>query len=284
MTPADFERRYGVNSKTLRSYLRDRWPHEQYTRWDLDTRKIDDALDHFGIAIPTRGTLGSVQPGTEPQPTTKQPSATLSTTVIPARNASKPPGLHHQLLEQARAAGIPLRLGERTTWLTSRGHLADSLQSVVSADLLNVLATIHRRLGGDADLLAAKMSGNRPVPDLIHDELGCVIEVDEVQHFTTARVRTFDLYPGSLRLGFDLANYLQLLTRWKAAGDRAFAHKTAADFPKPGGRQSQRAYNHALRDLLAPTFTGHPVIRIAAPDRSMAGALRQLQRALEHLD
>jgi hypothetical protein len=195
--------------------------------------------------------------------------------------ASKPPGLHHQLLKEARAAGIPLSLGGKVHWLSTRGHLADSLQRVVSAELLGALTTMHQQLGGDDQLLAGKKGGNHPKPDLIHDELGLVIEVDEAQHFTTARALTFDLYPATIRLGYSLDEYVGLVHQWKASGDRDFAHQTAADFPKRGGRQSQRAYNDALRDLLAPTFTGHPVIRIAAPDRNMGSALVQLQRALE---
>jgi hypothetical protein len=130
---------------------------------------------------------------------------------------------------------------------------------------------------------ASKSGGRQPLPDLIHDELGCVIEVDEVQHFTTARARTFELYPETVQLGYSLNDYLGLVRKWHGRGDRAFAHQTATDFPKPGGRQAHRAYNDALRDLLAPTFTGHPVIRIAAPDRNMGSALAQLQRALEQL-
>ena len=171
-----------------------------------------------------------------------------------------------------------MSLGQKVHW-----HLADSLQGVVPAELLSVLATIHHQLGGNAALLASKIGGQQPIPDLIHDELGCVIEVDEVQHFTSARARTFELYPKTLRLGYSLSDYIGLVRQWNGRGDSSFAHKTASDFPNPGGRQAQRAYNDALRDLLAPSFTGYPVIRIAAPDRFMGSALARLERAPKQL-
>jgi hypothetical protein len=233
---------------------------------------VDDALDHFRVGL-TTGTSSKLRPTTEPP----QPSKTRDAV------RRKPLGLHHPLLAQARAAGIPLSLGKEVDWLSGRGHLADSLQGVVPTDLLTVLATIHQQLGGNAALLASKIGGQQPLPDLIHDELGCVIEVDEVQHFTTTRARTFDLYPETVRLGYSLTDYRGLVRQWNKRGDGAFAHNTASEFPNPGGRQAQRAYNDALRDLLAPSFTGHPVIRIAAPDRNLGNALAQLQGALEQL-
>jgi hypothetical protein len=81
-------------------------------------------------------------------------------------------------------------------------------------------------------------------------------------------------------LGCDIEEYRQLIGRWRSKGDAAFAHRVSRDFPRPGGRQAQRAYNDALRDLLAPTFTGRPVLRIPAPDRSVSTALARLRQAL----
>ena len=108
---------------------------------------------------------------------------------------------------------------------------------------------------------------------------GQLVEVDELQHFTTARTRALELYPAGAELGYDLDQYRRLCEHWHPKADKAFAHRTSADFPRTGGRQAQRAYNDALRDLLAPVFTGNPVIRIAAPDRNLTDALA----ALSHL-
>jgi hypothetical protein len=193
------------------------------------------------------------------------------------------PGLHVALLELGRDAGIPLALGRSVPWLTGRGHVAPVVQESAPAHLVAALSLMHYELGGDAQALAEKRAGNQPTPDLIHTELGCFIEVDEVQHFTSARLRTLERYPAGVPLGFDLAQYRDLVARWRAKGDKAYAHKVSKDFPAVGGRQAQRAYNDALRDLLAPTFTSRPVVRIAVPDRSLNGIVDRLREALASL-
>jgi hypothetical protein len=141
------------------------------------------------------------------------------------------------------------------------------------------LRAIFEALGGDADVLAKKRL-SLVDPDLVHPATGTQVEVDGVQHFTTARLTTLRLYPPTMSLGFDIDAYLALVERWRARGDRAFAHKTAPEFPGAGGRQRQRAYLDAVRDLLAPHLTGRPVIRIAAPDRSLKSAVATLQARL----
>lgn len=190
------------------------------------------------------------------------------------------PGLHLALRDAAGAAGIELTLGVPVPWLSGRGHLNELVQEQAPSEVIDVLATIHERLGGDRDVLAAKRRGTAPTPDLICAESGCLVEVDEVQHFTSARLTSLDFYPESAGLGFDLEEYRALIERWKTKGDRAYAHKVSRDFPAAGGRQAQRAYNDALRDLLAPGFTGHPVIRIPVPSRALSGAVERLRLSL----
>lgn len=136
---------------------------------------VDNALSHLGLLGSTLGTSLAYHPTAEPQPEFDGAATALSTSPRMSVRASKPPGLHHQLLKEARAAGIPLSLGGKVHWLSTRGHLADSLQRVVSAELLGALTTMHQQLGGDDQLLAGKKGGNHPKPDLIHDELGLVI-------------------------------------------------------------------------------------------------------------
>lgn len=88
----------------------------------------------------------------------------------------------------------------------------------------------------------SRWSGNGPTPDLVHVPSGCIVEVDEVQHFTTARRDALALYPPGVGLGFDLAEYRQLIDTWHPKADRAYAHRMSADFPFAGGRRDQRAY------------------------------------------
>jgi hypothetical protein len=160
---------------------------------------------------------------------------------------SEVPGLEVDVIEIAERAGIPLALGTAQPWLSGRGHLNELVQDQASPILVELLAEIHDALGGDATVLAAKRRGPPPTPDLIHVSSGQIIEVDEVQHFTSARGRSLAAYPVEHLLGFDIYEYRQLISRWHPKADRAFAHKVSADFSFPGGRQAQRAYNDALR-------------------------------------
>lgn len=186
-------------------------------------------------------------------------------------------GLEAEVRAALRAEGIEVRPAGGVPWLTVRGHLDQYVQQHAPPSVVDLLSTLHEKLGGDAGALAAKRSGSIQ-SDLVAVATGQFIEVDEVQHFTTARKVALDHYPDAVSLGFSLDEYRLLVVRHRSEGDRAFAHKRAADFDFAGGRQAQRAYNDALRDLLASTFTGHPVIRVAVPTRDCGPAVRRCLR------
>ena len=70
--------------------------------------------------------------------------------------------------------------------------------------------------------------------DFLHEPTGTLLEVDEVQHFTTARLQSLELYPAEFELGFGLEEYTALWRRWRSQGGRAYAHKDARGFgPRP---------------------------------------------------
>ncbi len=161
-------------------------------------------------------------------------------------------------------------------WLTRNGHLAPVVHDQVPAETLDVLDRVLEALDGDAVALAAKTRGSSRV-DFILEPQGVVVEYDEVQHFTSARLKTLALYPTTAPLGFDRAEYIALVKRWVAQGDRGFAHKAAAEFPGRAGRQRQRAYFDALRDLVAPHFDNGPLIRIASPGNDYGAAVARLR-------
>jgi hypothetical protein len=284
MTPAEFQDRYGVDAKRLRGYLRERWPHEKHDRWVLNREMVEDACQRFGLPTHSETHASRVQFDEDSTNQRRETSGTRQRPTRGVQGGASALGLHIPLLAEARAAGIPLLLGRPVPWLSGRGHMTDLVRRTVGSSVLGTLAMVHQELGGDARILETKVRRNPPTPDLVHEQFGCIIEVDEVQHFTTARARSFDFYSAQVVLGFNLDEYIELIRRWRSKGDRAFAHKKAADFPNVGGRQAQRAYNDTLRDLLAPYFTGHPIIRIPLPDRSMRGALDRLRQALEGLN
>jgi hypothetical protein len=156
----------------------------------------------------------------------------------------------------------------KVPWLNQQGHLGLPPSAKLATP---VMGAIFEALGGDADALASKRS--TPLPgDFFHVESGVFVEVDESQHFTTSRFTTLGLYPDDARVGFDLCGYKQLCRELAPRSDRAWRHKPAIGFPGDSGRQRQRAYNDALRDLVTPWMGHPPLIRAAAPDRNGAAA------------
>src|SRR5690348_14347716 len=93
--------------------------------------------------------------------------------------------------------------GQSFPWLCQRGHVAlpDSASAARS-----VLEKIYNALGGDLELLSTARS-TRLTGDFVHEPTATLLEIDEHQHFTSARLLTLDLYPADVALGFDLDAY-----------------------------------------------------------------------------
>lgn len=189
-------------------------------------------------------------------------------------------GLHHDFSMICRARGIDVLVDEPQPWLTRQGHLNPLVQATAPQDVLEALATIFRALDGDEARLSRNRGGNPSAPDLVHAGTGILVEIDELPHFTGRRARTFGSYPVDTPLAFDLDDYRALIERHHVAAEAILAREDAKEFPFPGGRQAQRAYGDALRDLLAPVFTGHPVIRVAVPEQSLTGVVQVVEARL----
>jgi len=157
--------------------------------------------------------------------------------------------------------GIEL-MAQSFSWLCQRGHLALPADAARTADALE---RIYFALDGDLEALATARA--TPLPgDFFHEPSGTLIEIDESQHFTSARLATLELYPNDAPLAFDLDHYKALCRRWRTASDGYYRTKTARGFGV-GGRQRQRAYYDALRDLATPAMGQPPLVRIDAPLR-----------------
>ena len=163
-------------------------------------------------------------------------------------------------------------------WLNQRGHLGLPAQA---AEAATVLSRIFDALGGQLEAQSGKSSRSLP-GDFRHAESGTLVEVDESQHFTSFRLRTLDLYPTGWPLGFDVDEYRELCREWAPRSDRYRAAKSAIGFGD-GGRQRQRAYHDALRDLVTPVMGRPPLVRAAAPDRDGAAAYAKVQERLASL-
>lgn len=166
----------------------------------------------------------------------------------------------------ALADGVPL-IRARFGWVNQRGHLGLPPEA---EPVMSTLVEIFQALGGIEVEQAAKRLTALP-GDFLHEESGLCIEIDEHQHFTSARALTLDLYPKDVPLGFDIHAYKALCVEWAQKSDKYRAAKPAIGFGD-GGRQRQRAYNDALRDLVTPLMGHPPLIRVAAPLRDGSAA------------
>jgi hypothetical protein len=175
----------------------------------------------------------------------------------------------------AAADGIVLARA-RVPWLNQRGHFGLPEKAHAARAVLD---NIFDALQGDRAVQQAKSLTSLP-GDFLHEPSGTFIEVDESQHFTTFRLQALDLYPSDLTMGFDMDAYRVLCADWAPRSDKYRARKAAVGFGE-GGRQRQRAYHDALRDLVVPAMGFRPVIRVAAPERDGAAAyLRVRHRVL----
>ena len=187
-------------------------------------------------------------------------------------------GIEYDVINQARSTGLRLQMGAPQPWLTTRGHLDPLVQREAPADVLDLLDVIHRALRGDAHALAHQQA--RPLAvDLVgpHGEL---IELDELQHFTGERRTSLGWYPLRATVGFSVEQYRSLIELWRARAQSVFTRQWSAGFVFQGGRRAQRAYFDAVRDLLAPTFTGHELVRIPVVDRDPRAAAATVRRRL----
>jgi hypothetical protein len=177
----------------------------------------------------------------------------------------------------AQAAGIDLRPGRALGWLTSRGHQHEPLREALAVEALTALEGVFAQLDGDAAALGAKAA--RPLrPDFLLGEREQLVELDESQHFTSARLRTLAFYSAAGLDTFDVDEYRALCNRLRAKSDRDFAHRTAVEFPGLHGRQRQRAYFDAVRDFGAPACGNGPIIRVPAPERDAALAFARFRQ------
>jgi hypothetical protein len=179
-------------------------------------------------------------------------------------------GFEYDVITESKGLGARLTIGGPLRWLTTRGHLEPIVQREAPAEVLATLDVIHRSLGGDARLLAAKRA--QPLGVDLHGPNGEAIELDEVQHFTGERRSALGWYTDRASFGFSVDQYRSLIDVWKARANAVFTRQWSPDFDFQGGRRAQRAYFDAVRDLLAPTFTGHQLVRIPVLDRDPRAA------------
>ena len=200
--------------------------------------------------------------------------------------ASRPLGTA-AFAEAAAADGIVLG-PETFDWLCEQGHVGlervakarrdPAIVAPVKAALV-VLEAIYARLKGDASVLPAARENLLLPVDLVHEPTGTLIEVDDAAHFTSFRLAALGLYRADVPIGFDRAAHEALCNEWCSRTDGLDRALAAKGFGF-GGRQRERAYHDALRDLATPAMGHPPLVRIAAVDGDGAAAYRRNRDAL----
>jgi hypothetical protein len=189
--------------------------------------------------------------------------------------------------DAAAQDGIVLERGS-FDWLSEQGHVG--LERVakarrdpaIVAPVIAALAVLERicaRLRGDVSVLAAARENLLLPVDLVHAPTGTVVEVDGLEHFTSARLHALALYPGDAAVGFDIADHMQLCRDLCERSDTLSRGLAAKAFGF-GGVLRERAYHDALRDLATPAMGHPPLVRIAAADGDGATAYRRHRAAL----
>jgi hypothetical protein len=118
-------------------------------------------------------------------------------------------------------------------------------------DALRQIRAALVQLRGHRDFIKSPVMP--PCDYVITDPL-CIVEFDESQHFSGARLAALRAYPGSVALGFSLERWQQLCSAIDARDDT------------PIDRDERRAWYDSLRDLLPALHGFRPTIRLYAAD------------------
>jgi hypothetical protein len=118
----------------------------------------------------------------------------------------------------------------------------------------NSLDLIRTALGdwrGHRDFIK---SAQVPPCDFYISDPPFILECDESQHFSRARLITLDLYPKTMPLGFSLS-------RW-----RNLCREIIAQDDEPIDRDERRAWYDVLRDFAPIVYGFEPTVRLYAGD------------------
>lgn len=148
----------------------------------------------------------------------------------------------------------------------SFGWMTNKQGGEESGEAYDALRAIFKTLRGNAEAHALKRERPLNCDAYFGGTYNFIFEFDEVQHFSSFRLKTFQHYPEGLRLGYNLLRYKQYCMRFMVEANSYRQAKTTEDFPFAGGRTAQRAYFDAVKDVLPPLHGLNPTLRIAEFD------------------
>ena len=137
------------------------------------------------------------------------------------------------------------------------------INQVLPSDSL--LWKIFMALQGNSENMKSKKP-RRLSPDGYLPDFNCILEFDELQHFTAFRSITLKHYPVDTPLGFDIKSYQSWCKKYAETALKKGAsgyRRPKPEFPFNNGRAAQRALFDAFRDLLAPRHGLQATIRVS---------------------
>ena len=126
----------------------------------------------------------------------------------------------------------------------------------------NVIDKIFRTLNGDLNANQTKRTVSLKCDAYFGGKFNFIFEFDEFQHFSSARLKTFVLYPTTLSANYNIEQWKQLCKNHKDKADKYRKLKATSDFNFDRGRTAQRAYLDCFRDLLPQLHGLQPTLRI----------------------
>lgn len=174
-------------------------------------------------------------------------------------------------------------------WASEPGHLAvahladhSGIPEVMQRSEIGspALGQMFNRLSGLTPVLQSCRLVMPYPAVLVHMQTATIVELDSALHFSTPRLKTLDLYPGEIPLGFDIEEYKELCREHAATSDKwryGLASKTFGFH----GMQAERAYQDAVRDIAAWVMGYSPVMRVPAIDEDGEAAYARAKDSLQ---
>lgn len=160
----------------------------------------------------------------------------------------------------SKVLGINPTDKQKFDWLQSKHAKPDFGKHY---DLIN---EIFIKLNGDRFAQQAKRSSNLRPDAYFGEEYNFIFEFDEMQHFSSNRLLTLELYPENLKLGFSIEKYKELCNLYSSESNKYRIKIKTKEFNFEGGRTAQRAYFDCFRDLLPEIHGLNPTLRISEFD------------------
>jgi len=126
----------------------------------------------------------------------------------------------------------------------------------------STIDTAFRNLNGDLVANQSKRTQCLECDAYFGGQSNFIFEFDEHQHFSSARLKTLELYPTELKVNFSIDEWKSQCRLYKEKADKYRKSKTTTDFNFQGGRTAQRAYLDCFRDLLPQQHNLRPTLRI----------------------